>query len=65
MYKDRPREMLKTVCYRGRSICYGPFQLHAPFRPGALNMCAVSTPFLGDKWRARFNTNLNMLNYNM
>ena len=29
-------------------LCYGPFQLHAPFRPGALNMCAVSTPFLGD-----------------
>ena len=30
-------------------ICYGPFQRHAPFRPGALNMCAVSTLFLGDK----------------
>ena len=24
-------------------LCYGPFQLHALFRPGALNMCAVST----------------------
>ena len=23
--------------------CYGPFQLHVPFRPGALNICAVST----------------------
>ena len=29
-------------------LCYGPFQLHAPFRPGAFNMCTVSTPFLGE-----------------
>ena len=30
------------------TVCYGPFQLHAPFRPGALNMCVISTPFLGE-----------------
>ena len=35
-------------------ICYGPFQLHVPFRPGAFNMCAVSTPFLGDKMARPF-----------
>ena len=24
-------------------LCYGPFQLPAPFQPGALHVCAIST----------------------
>ena len=40
--------LLYTKIYIPLHVCspcmwYGPFQLHALFRPGPLNMCAVST----------------------